>query len=165
MAVRALVRKRTTVFKVVQAASLPFLAFVLGLGIVVRAVVDNGLDDLLRHVVPSGHGLLALLGVAVVAAVLANVINNLPAVLVLLPLVAPMGPGLVLAVLLGVNLGPNLTYAGSLATLLWRRIVHDHDTEVNLPEFTKLGLLAVPATLIGAVVALWASLHVIGGWP
>ncbi|MFC3896464.1 SLC13 family permease [Lentzea rhizosphaerae] len=163
MAVRALVRKRTTVLKVVQAASLPFLAFVLGLGIVVRAVVDNGLDDLLRHVVPSGHGLLALLGVAVVAAVLANVINNLPAVLVLLPLVAPMGPGLVLAVLLGVNLGPNLTYAGSLATLLWRRIVHDHDTEVNLPEFTKLGLLAVPATLIGAVVALWASLHVIGG--
>jgi len=91
------------------------------------------------------------------------VINNLPAVLVLLPLVAPMGPGVVLAVLLGVNLGPNLTYAGSLATLLWRRIVHDHDTEVNLPEFTKLGLLAVPATLIGAVVALWASLHVIGG--
>lgn len=163
MAVRALVRKRTTVLKVVQAASLPFLAFVLGLGIVVRAVVDNGLDDLLRHVVPTGHGLLALLGVAFVAAVLANVINNLPAVLVLLPLVAPMGPGLVLAVLLGVNLGPNLTYAGSLATLLWRRIVHDHDTEVNLPEFTKLGLLAVPATLIGAVVALWASLHVIGG--
>lgn len=163
MAVRALVRKRTTVLKVVQSASLPFLAFVLGLGIVVRAVVDNGLDDLLRHVVPSGHGLLALLGVALVAAVLANVINNLPAVLVLLPLVAPMGPGLVLAVLLGVNLGPNLTYAGSLATLLWRRIVHDHDTEVNLPEFTKLGLLAVPATLIGAVVALWASLHVIGG--
>jgi arsenical pump membrane protein len=41
--------------------------------------------------------------------------------------------------------------------------VHDHDTEVNLPEFTKLGLLAVPATLVGAVVALWASLHVIGG--
>ncbi|MDX8146066.1 ArsB/NhaD family transporter [Lentzea sp. BCCO 10_0061] len=163
MAVRALAKKRTTVVKVVRAASLPFLAFVLGLGIVVRAVVDNGLDDVLRLAIPGGTSLWALLGVAAVAAVLANVINNLPAVLVLLPLVAPMGPGVVLAVLLGVNLGPNLTYAGSLATLLWRRIVHDHDTEVNLPEFTKLGLLAVPATLIGAVVALWASLHVIGG--
>lgn len=163
MAVRALARRRTSFTKVVRAASLPFLAFVLGLGIVVRAVVDNGLDDLLRHVIPSGNGLLALLGVAAVAAVLANVINNLPAVLVLLPLVVPFGSGAVLAVLLGVNLGPNLTYAGSLATLLWRRIVHDHDTEVNLPEFTRLGLLAVPATLVGSVVALWASLHVIGG--
>jgi arsenical pump membrane protein len=163
MAVRALVRRRTSLLKVVQSASLPFLAFVLGLGVVVRAVVDNGLDDALRHVIPGGNGLPALLGVAAVAAVLANVINNLPAVLVLLPLVVPLGSGAVLAVLLGVNLGPNLTYAGSLATLLWRRIVHDHDTEVNLPEFTKLGLLAVPATLIGAVVALWASLLVIGG--
>ncbi|MGI5502388.1 SLC13 family permease [Lentzea sp. CA-135723] len=163
MAGRALVLKRTTVGKVVKATSLPFLAFVLGLGIVVRAVVDNGLDDVLRHAIPDGTGLLALLGVAAVAAVLANVINNLPAVLVLLPLVAPFGPGVVLAVLLGVNLGPNLTYAGSLATLLWRRIVHDHDTEVNLAEFTKLGLLAVPATLVGAVVALWASLQLIGG--
>ncbi|MFS8099316.1 arsenic transporter [Lentzea alba] len=163
MAVRALARRRTSLLKIVRAASLPFLAFVLGLGVVVRAVVDNGLDDVLRHVVPHGNSLLALLGVAAVAAVLANVINNLPAVLVLLPLVAPLGSGAVLAVLLGVNLGPNLTYAGSLATLLWRRIVHDHDTEVNLPEFTRLGLLAVPATLVGAVVALWASLHVIGG--
>lgn len=163
MAVRALVRRRTSLVKVVRSASLPFLAFVLGLGVVVRAVVDNGLDDVLELALPDGTGLLALLGVAAVAAVLANVINNLPAVLVLLPLVAPMGPGVVLAVLLGVNLGPNLTYAGSLATLLWRRIVHDHDTEVNLPEFTKLGLLAVPATLVGAVVALWASLQLIGG--
>ena len=63
---------------------------------------------------------------------LANVINNLPAVLVLLPLTAPAGPGAVLAVLLGVNIGPNLTYAGSLATLLWRRIVREHDTEMDI---------------------------------
>jgi arsenical pump membrane protein len=97
-----------------------------------------------------------------VAAVLANLINNLPAVLVLLPLTAPAGPAAVLAVLLGVNIGPNLTYAGSLATLLWRRIVHAHDTDVDLGEFTRLGLLTVPAGLVLAVAALWASLQVIG---
>ena len=96
------------------------------------------------------------------AAVLANLINNLPAVLVLLPLTAPVGASAVLAVLIGVNIGPNLTYAGSLATLLWRRIVADHNTEVELGQFTRLGLLTVPAALILAVVALWASLHAIG---
>jgi arsenical pump membrane protein len=63
---------------------------------------------------PGGTSLPALLAAAAVAAVLANLINNLPAVLVLLPLAAPSGPGAVLAVLLGVNIGPNLTYAGSL---------------------------------------------------
>ncbi len=124
LAGRALVRGRTTPLAVLRATSPAFLAFVLALGIVVRAVVDNGLADVLGHLVPDSSSLLALLGIAALAAVLANLINNLPAVLVLLPLAAVAGPGPVLAVLLGVNIGPNLTYAGSLATLLWRRIVH-----------------------------------------
>ncbi|MER5465990.1 SLC13 family permease [Streptomyces sp. NPDC002668] len=159
----ALAQRRTTATAIVRAADVPFLAFVLALGIVVRAVVDNGLADALGHLVPTGTALPALLAVASLAAVLANVINNLPAVLVLLPLTAPAGPGAVLAVLLGANIGPNLTYAGSLATLLRRRIVREHDTEVDLKEFTRLGLLTVPAALIAAVLALWVSLLALGG--
>lgn len=89
-------------------------------------------------------------------------INNLPAVLVLVPLAAPSGPGAVLAVLLGVNIGPNLTYAGSLATLLWRRIVHHHEHDVRLKEFTRLGLLTAPAALALSTVALWGALRLIG---
>ncbi|CAM5696245.1 Transporter OS=Kitasatospora aureofaciens OX=1894 GN=HS99_0016380 PE=3 SV=1 [Kitasatospora aureofaciens] len=162
LAVRALARRRTTPAAVVRSAAVPFLAFVLALGVVVRAVVDNGLASALGHLVPHGTSLPALLGVAVLAAVLANVINNLPATLVLLPLAVPSGAGAVLAVLLGVNIGPNLTYAGSLATLLWRRIVREHDAEVGLGEFTRLGLLVVPAALTLAVVALWGSLQIVG---
>jgi arsenical pump membrane protein len=163
LSVRALVRRSTTPAALFRSISLPFLAFVLALGVVVRAVVDNGLADALGQVMPSGSGLPALLGVAALAALIANVINNLPAVLVLVPLAAPLGTGAVLAVLLGVNIGPNLTYAGSLATLLWRRIVHHHDHDVDLGEFTRLGLLTVPAALGSAVVALWLSLRVFGG--
>ncbi|MFJ7244639.1 arsenic transporter [Kitasatospora sp. NPDC098652] len=162
LAVRALARRRTTPVAIVRSAAVPFLAFVLALGIVVRAVVDNGLASALGHLLPSGTSLPALLGVAALAAVLANVINNLPATLVLLPLAVPSGSGAVLAVLLGVNIGPNLTYAGSLATLLWRRIVREHDTELGLGEFTRLGLLVVPAALTLSVVALWGSLQIIG---
>ncbi|MCX5329482.1 arsenic transporter [Streptomyces sp. NBC_00140] len=162
LAGRALVRRQATPLTVVRSAAPGFLAFVLALGVVVRAVVDNGLADALRHVLPEGSGLVALLGIAALAAVLANLINNLPAVLVLLPLTATAGPGAVLAVLIGVNIGPNLTYAGSLATLLWRRIVQRHGHEVELGEFTRLGLLAVPAALVPATLALWASLQVVG---
>ncbi|MFE9308864.1 arsenic transporter [Streptomyces sp. NPDC006706] len=161
LAGRALLRRRASALSVVRAAAPSFLAFVLALGIVVRAVVDNGLAGALGHILPGGTGLPALLAVAALAAVLANLINNLPAVLVLLPLTAPAGPGAVLAVLLGVNIGPNLTYAGSLATLLWRRIVHQHEHDVDLGEFTRLGLLAVPAALVPAVVALWGALTVL----
>ncbi|MFF0791758.1 SLC13 family permease [Streptomyces spiralis] len=161
LAGRAAARGKAGVATVVRAAAPAFLAFVLALGVVVRAVVDNGLADALGHVLPAGTGLPALLGIAALAAVLANLINNLPAVLVLLPLTAPAGPGTVLAVLLGVNIGPNLTYAGSLATLLWRRIVHQHEHGVDLREFTRLGLLAVPSALVPAVVALWGALRIL----
>ena len=162
LAVRGLARRRTTVRTLFGAAAVPFLAFVLALGVVVRAVVDNGLDTALSHLVPEGTHVWELLAIAALAAVLANVINNLPAVLVLLPLTGPIGSGAVLAVLIGVNIGPNLTYAGSLATLLWRRIVHAHDGSVDLREFTRLGLLTVPAAIVLAVMALWTSLAVIG---
>ncbi|WP_206305666.1 SLC13 family permease [Actinacidiphila soli] len=162
LAVRALARGRTTPGAVLRSAGVPFLLFVLALGIVVRAVVDNGLADSLGQLVPDGTGLPSLFALAGLAAVLANVINNLPAVLVLLPLAVPAGSGAVLAVLLGVNIGPNLTYAGSLATLLWRRILREHDTDVDLGEFTRIGLLTVPAALALAVLALWAGLQVVG---
>jgi arsenical pump membrane protein len=162
LAARALRRRRTTVAKLVQAADVPFLFFVLGTGIVVQAVASNGLGSAMRHLFPTGTSLPSLLAMAAVAALLANVINNLPAVLVLLPLVAPIGPAAVLAVLIGVNIGPNLTYTGSLATLLWRRILRQHGTDPSLRDFTVLGLLTVPAGLVLAVLALWVALHLFG---
>ena len=163
LAGHALARRRTTPLNLLRAADLPFAVFVLGLGIVVAAVVVNGLGAALRPLLPAGTSLPALLAIAALAAVLANVCNNLPAVLVLLPLAAPAGAGAVLAVLLGVNIGPNLTYTGSLATLLWRRTLRHHGSAPDLGEFTRLGLLTVPAGLVLAVLALWAGLQVMGG--
>jgi len=163
LAARALARRKVAPVALVQAADLPFLLFVLGLGIVVVAVTDNGLGRALAPLLPAGTGLPALLATATLAAALANVCNNLPATLVLLPLAAPSGAGAVLAVLLGVNIGPNLTYTGSLATLLWRRIAHHHGSAPDLGEFTRLGLLTVPAALVLGVLALWAGLHIGGG--
>ena len=163
LAARALARHRTTPLGLLRAADLPFAAFVLGLGIVVEAVVLRGLGPALRPLLPAGTSLPALLAIAALAAVLANVCNNLPAVLVLLPLAAPSGAGAVLAVLLGVNIGPNLTYTGSLATLLWRRTLRRYGSAPDLGEFTRLGLLTVPTGLVIAVLALWAGLRIMGG--
>jgi len=163
LAVRALARRQTSVTAIARSADVPFLLFVLALGVVVTAVVDNGLGHALRPVLPSGTSLPALLATACLAAALASVVNNLPAVLVLLPLAAPSGAGAVLAVLIGVNIGPNLTYTGSLATLLWRRVLRAHGADVSLGEFTRLGFLTVIPSLALCVLALWAGLHVVGG--
>ena len=93
---------------------------------------------------------------------LANLINNLPAVLLLLPAAAAAGPGVVLAVLIGVNAGPNLTYVGSLATLLWRRVLRQRGEELPTSEFLRLGVVTVPPVLVASTVALWVSLRLVG---
>ncbi|WP_159330149.1 arsenic transporter [Streptomyces tendae] len=162
LGVRALARRHVTPRELAGAAAPLFCLFVLALGIVVQGVVAGAPATGLGRLLPDGDSLPALLGVAAVAAVLANLVNNLPAVLALLPLAATGGPAQVLAVLIGVNLGPNLTYVGSLATLLWRRILHRHGIEVELGRFTVLGLLTVPATVAASTVALWGAVRLIG---
>jgi arsenical pump membrane protein len=157
-----LVAGRTTPLEVFRATSPSFCLFVLGLGIVVRAAAAHGLTHLARDVLPTGADFPALLGVAAVAAVAANLINNLPATLLLLPVAGAGGVGPALAVLIGVNIGPNLTYPGSLATLLWRRAVAAVDGVPDLSEFTRLGIAAVPITILASTAALWLSLRVIG---
>jgi len=153
--VPALVRRTETPLELVRALDLPFLVFVLGLSIIVAAASDNGLATAVRTILPQGETLPDLLIIAAVSAVLANIVNNLPAILILAPALAPAGHGAVLAALVGVNVGPNLTYVGSLATLLWRRLLRAEDTEVNPVEFTRLGAISVPAALVASTLLLW----------
>lgn len=156
----ALASRRASPVELVRAASPAFLLFVLGLGLVVAAAQRHGLASAIDGLVPGGASLGALLAIAAIAAVLANLVNNLPAILVLLPALGEPGP--VLAALIGVNVGPNLTYVGSLATLLWRRVLRARDAEPRLGEFVRLGALTVPPALVAATIALWVSLKTIG---
>jgi arsenical pump membrane protein len=152
-------------WRLVREASPLFCLFVLALGVVVTGVTAHGLDAALDAVLPSVPTLRGLLVVAGLAAALSNVVNNLPATLMLLGALGPAPhPGLVLAALLGVNIGPNLTYVGSLATLLWRRVLAGGDAAPTLREFFRLGVITVPTCLAFATVALWLALTVGQGW-
>lgn len=168
LAVRALARREITPAGLVRALDPLFCLFVIALGVVVAAVSANGLTGLLRGLLPDTPttGLVTLLAVAGVAALLANVVNNLPATLVLLDALsgvpAPVHTGLVLAVLIGVNIGPNLTYVGSLATLLWRQVLRERGDVPSTAEFLRLGSLTVPLGLAAATAALWSALLATG---
>ena len=161
LAARTLLRGHETPLDILRAANVPFLLFVLALGVLVSAVLQLGLGRMISQVLPLDTALPALLAVAAIAAVLSNVINNLPAVLVLLPLVAGAGPVAVLAVLIGVNVGPNLTYPGSLSNLLWRKAARD-SLDAPALEFSVIGLASTPITLVAAVCGLWLSTSVLG---
>ena len=154
--------RRLSAFAAVARAAEPgFLVFVLALGVIVACAGEHGLHSAVASVLPGGSSLPDLLAITAISAALANLVNNLPATLILTPVSAALGTGPVLAMLVGVNVGPNLTYAGSLATLLWRRVLRAQGSDTDLGEFTRLGLLTVPAGLLLCTLAAWVSVR---GW-
>ena len=55
------------------------------------------------------------------------------------------------AVLIGVDLGPNLSITGSLATILWLIALRKQGLDVGFLRFLKVGALAMPAALLAAI--------------
>ena len=129
-----------------------------GYTLIVSAASGNGLAAAVQTVLPSGTTLPSPLGIAGISALLANLVNNLPAILTIAPAAAASGPGAVLAALIGVNVGPNLTYVGSLATLLWRRLLYVEDTDMHLGEYRRLGAATVPAAIAASTLMLWSGM-------
>ena len=60
------------------------------------------------------------------------------------------------ALLIGVDLGPNLSVTGSLATILWLIALRREGLEVGAWQFLKLGMVVMPPALLLALLALAA---------
>jgi arsenical pump membrane protein len=101
------------------------------------------------HLVDSS-GTAAVVGIGAVASVL---VNNLPAA-VLLSARAPAHP---YALLLGLDLGPNLAVTGSLSAVLWLQAARAVGADPSVTTYSRLGLILVPATIAAALVALLAT--------
>jgi arsenical pump membrane protein len=106
----------------------------------------------------------AVLGMAV----LANVLNNLPAALVAASALDGLAPSierrdLAAAVIVGVNLGPNLTATGSLATMLWLMLMRRRGVEVSALAFFRVGALATVPALLACAAVVWIAARFTGG--
>jgi arsenical pump membrane protein len=86
--------------------------------------------------------------------------NNLPVGLIVGSTVAVghlSGP-IASAALVGVDLGPNLSITGSLATILWLVALRREGQDIGAWRFLKAGALIMPPALIGSLLALmWTA--------
>jgi len=87
---------------------------------------------------------------AAIAAFGSLLVNNLPAA-VLFTAHAPPHPR---ALLLGLDLGPNLAVTGSLSAFLWLQAARSVNADASIATYSKLGAVLVPLTLAGALAAL-----------
>lgn len=150
----ALARRTTTWRDLAEATNLPLAALMLVWALVVVWLGGTRAGDGIGELVPSGAGLGALLVTALVGMLAANLINNMPAALLLLPAAAAAGPVTVLALLVGLNVGANLTAIGSLANLLWRQSAPGDVTSWR--TFHVLGLATTPVIVVLCTTVLWA---------
>jgi arsenical pump membrane protein len=139
--------------------------YIAGLFVMVRAVQDAGItaavvSGTVARVGDSANAVLAgILG----SAALSNLVNNLPAILVLISGAQTGGVHsslripFLLGALAGADLGPNLTPVGALSTMLWLIIVRRRGVEVSAWDYLRLGALVAPLTLVAAGLLIYAS--------
>jgi arsenical pump membrane protein len=87
---------------------------------------------------------------AATGAISAIAINNLPAAMLL----SANTPAHSRALLIGLNLGPNLAVTGSLSAVLWLRVARSHGARPSVRRYTLLGLVLVPFSIAASLAAL-----------
>jgi arsenical pump membrane protein len=158
-----LTRARFGLFAVLRDISWGVLPLVAGLFVLVQALDRTGVTGELAQAVGtlvrwSAGGAAWVSGLALGFG--CNLVNNLPAGLLAARVVelARVPPPVRAAVLVGVDIGPNLSVTGSLATILWLTALRREGLHVGAWQFLKLGALVMPPALVLAIGATLTAL-------
>lgn len=144
---------------VARSVSWSVLLLVAGLFVLVQGLDATGLLQLTRHAVgaiaawPQPFSVLAAAGFTALAS---NMMNNLPAGLIAGSSVTTLHghDALRSAVAIGIDLGPNLSVTGSLATVLWLIALRRERIDVDAWTFLRAGVCVMPPALILAVLCV-----------
>jgi arsenical pump membrane protein len=135
------------------------LPLVAGLFILVEALDRAGALKGISYLLGIAAGMPQLSGPLAASfgiAALSNLTNNLPCGLLAGSAVqaAHLAPRIRDAVLIGVDLGPNLSVTGSLATVLWLIALRREGVQISAGRFLKAGILVMPPALFLATLAV-----------
>lgn len=152
------VRSRSNPIRLVREISWSILPLVAALFVIVEAVKSAGAMRLLHNMfenslhLPQSRAALAL-GIAVGLGT--DIVNNLPLGLITGATLRtiPLQPMLARVILIAIDLGPNLSITGSLATILWLTAIRREGLDVSGWQFFKIGVIIMPISLVFAILA------------
>ena len=150
--------QRSSPVPAIKEVSWSVILLVAGLFVMVEAIARTGLITMLADVLhaasnTSPNGAAAAAGITI--AVASNLINNLPAGLIARStlVIAHASQRVTDAVLIGVDLGPNLSVTGSLATILWLTAIRREGENVGFWRFLRVGVVVMPPALVLALLS------------
>ena len=154
-----IIRARKNPWIVIKGVSWAVLPLVAGLFVIVEALNKTGLIQTLTTLLhqSAAHSVSATVwGGGAIVAFTCNLVNNLPAGLIAGNVVQGNVPEIIKSsVLIGVDLGPNLSITGSLATILWLVALRREGQQVSAWAFLKIGVLVMTVALLFAIGSLW----------
>lgn len=133
------------------------LLLVPGLFLVVGTIGAHGLDEVMRTLIGDDDGTGGAFRAAIAGKLTANLVNNLPAYLAGETAVVGSPQDHVLALLVGVNVGPVVTPWASLATILWFERCRAWGVRVPMRTFVVTGAVAAVACVLTTTAALVAT--------
>jgi arsenical pump membrane protein len=160
-AVAILVARRISPWSLVRDVSWSVLPLVAGLFVLVEAVESTGILQPLMDYLPAAAAVrpdATAFGAGAIAAFVCNLVNNLPLGLIAGTVAsgAPLSAHLTGALLVAVDLGPNLSVTGSLATILWLVALRREGQAVSAWAFLKLGCALMPLALVASLASyIW----------
>lgn len=148
-----LLRARRSALTAAREMSWSVLPLVAGLFVLVAALSKIGVADALARLLAQLHATApqwSVWAAGMATAIVSNIANNLPAGLIAGATVAAShaAPDVIAATLIGINLGPNLSVTGSLATVLWLTVLRREGIEVGFFQFLKVGAIVMPIALL-----------------
>jgi arsenical pump membrane protein len=150
------IKARRSPLDTIKSVNWAVLPLVAGLFVLVEALSATGVVDRLAAALAmlARGGVREAAGIAgALLAVGSNFTNNLPAGLVASSVIGQLHPDkrIVDGLLIGVDLGPNLSVTGSLATILWLSNLRRAKLDVSFWQFLKVGLVVMPPALLAAL--------------
>jgi len=155
-----IIRAKKNPWLVIKGVSWSVLPLVAGLFVIVEALNKTGVIQILTTILNQNAAqsvTKTVWGSGFIIAFASNLMNNLPAGLIAgNAMQAGHMPEMVRSsILIGVDLGPNLSITGSLATILWLVALRREGQNVSAWTFLKLGLLIMTIALLFAIASLW----------
>lgn len=155
-----LIRAKKNPLALIKGVSWSILPLVAGLFVIIEAINKTGVTQILTIILHQNalHSVAATTWCSgIIVAFTSNLMNNLPVGLMAgnTVQVGHVPEIIKSAVLIGVDLGPNLSITGSLATILWLVALRREGLSVTAWTFLKLGVLIMTSALFFALASLW----------
>ncbi len=150
-------RSARPLVKSIRKAPYELVPFVLSMFVIVLALKQNGVTDMLSDIFITGDKADEL-HIGIISAMASNFLNNIPMSVLFESIVSGAGAPAVYGAIVGSNIGAFITPVGALAGIMWNKILARHEVKLPFVKFVLYGTVVAIPTILTTLFTLFLIL-------